>query len=116
MVNKFPKYILSLLLTVVVTSQGMGQGGGLCPDNLDFEFGDFTNWNARTGTVSVVGGVNTINWTGNVPVAGRHTIISPLTSTPDPYGFFPTMCPNGSNYCVKLGNAMTGSQAEGLDY
>jgi gliding motility-associated-like protein len=34
----------------------------------------------------------------------------------DYYGGFPVMCPNGSNYSVKLGNNTGGAQAEGLSY
>jgi gliding motility-associated-like protein len=34
----------------------------------------------------------------------------------DPYGKFPTLCPYGGNYSVKLGNNLTGGEAEGLSY
>lgn len=84
--------------------------GGLCPSNLDFELGDFSGWECRAGTTSS----NPMPITG--PIPGRHTIISQATAGIDPFGFFPTLCPNGSNYSVKLGNHQTGAQAESISY
>jgi len=90
-----------------------------CPTNIDFELGNFNNWQCYTGTASASGGVNNvINLSAvTVPVAGRHAIVSSL-SVPalDPYGAFPAKCPNGSGYSVKLGNSSTGSQAERIRY
>ncbi|NOT50280.1 MAG: T9SS type B sorting domain-containing protein [Chitinophagaceae bacterium] len=84
---------------------------GLCPSNLDFELGDFTGWEARWGS-----GTNALPLPNIGIVAGRHTIISAATAGLDPYGGFPTICPNGSNYSVKLGNNQTGNQAESISY
>lgn len=89
---------------------------GFCPPNLDFEQGDFGNWVCRTGNVSIVGGQNTITWTGTGAVPGRHTIISAATAGTDFYGGFPQKCPNGSQYSVMLGNTQTQAQAEGVFY
>lgn len=83
---------------------------GLCPSNLDFEQGDFSGWECRTGTA----GSYPLPNIGMVP--GRHTIIDATTAMNDPYGPFSQMCPNGSGYCVKLGNNQTGSQAESISY
>lgn len=86
---------------------------GLCPPNLDFEQGDFTNWNLFTGTATTT----PIVWTPvATPVVPRHTIISRLTSGTDPYGGFPESCPNGSAFCVRLGNNQSGRQAERITY
>ncbi len=90
-----------------------------CPTNIDFESGNFTNWQCYTGTASAAGGVNNvINLSSTTtPVTGRHSIIS-STTLPilDPYGGFPAKCPNGSGYSVKLGSTSTGSQAERIRY
>jgi gliding motility-associated-like protein len=89
----------------------------LCPPNIDFEQGDFTNWQCYTGTTSLSGGNNVINVTPSVPTTGRHTILGPsYAGQNDQYGQFPVLCPNGSNYTVKLGNNGTGSQAERISY
>lgn len=78
--------------------------------------GDFTNWECKTGMCSGTTGVNVINWTATGPQPGRHDIIPSSSNAVDPYGLFPVVCPNGSNYSVKLGNSGTGSQCEGLFY
>lgn len=89
---------------------------GLCPPNLDFEFGDFTNWVCRTGSVFGTGNVNTITWTGTGQAVNQHTIINAATAGTDPYGGFPEICPNGSNFSVKLGNNSGGHNAESISY
>jgi gliding motility-associated-like protein len=88
----------------------------LCPPNLDFENGDFSNWVCRTGSVSGAGGQNTITWLGTGQVFNRHTIIPASDVSVDPYGNFPVSCPNGSGYSIRLGNNQTGAQAEGVFY
>lgn len=115
MFTRKTKYLLGFLLMVASWGSSRAQGG-LCPDNLDFEFGDFTNWTCRTGSVAVVGGVNTVTWSGVGPVPGRHDIITPITNGTDFYGGFPLLCPNGSGASVKLGNSGGGAQAEGISY
>lgn len=88
-----------------------------CPPNLDFESGTFDNWQCFTGTTDTLGGKNRMNLTPSAPVQGRHEIIT-ASSLPefDTYGKFPRLCPYGGNYSVKLGNELTGAQAEGLSY
>ena len=89
------------------------QGQGLCPPNLDFENGDFANWELFTGHATEA----PIIWNPSpLPVNGQHTIISQATAGLDPYGRFPTLCPNGSGYSVKLGNSFGGGGAERLTY
>lgn len=90
-----------------------------CPPNIDFERGDFTNWTCYMGSVFDNGGQNLISL---FPVTGpqfdHHTLYSAATAAniTDPYGGFPVICPNGSNYSVKLGNSLGGAQAEGISY
>ncbi len=78
--------------------------------NLDFENGDFSNWTCQIG---VNNGYPAGSWTGTLPVANRHTIVSGGT---DPYGGFPCVAPGGGSYSVKLGNNINGAQAEQLIY
>ncbi len=91
-----------------------------CPDNIDFELGDFTNWVCSAGSVFVdnttIPPTNYVSMAVTGPLPNRHTIISAANSGIDPYGNFPTLCPNGSGYSVKLGNNSGGHQAEGLSY
>ena len=88
-----------------------------CPDNIDFESGNFNNWQCYIGAVDTLNLQNVITLNPSAPVANRHEIISAASlPTNDPYGGFPRLCPNGGNYSVKLGNNSTGKEAEGLSY
>ena len=89
-------------------------GSAQCPPNIDFEAGDFSHWDCFIGYTDTIPGQNVITMTPSPPTPGRHEIIS--TSTSDPYGNFPTLCPYGGNYSIKLGNNSTGSEAEGISY
>lgn len=97
------------LLTGFFGLQAASQSG-LCPSNLDFEQGDFSGWECRAGSVNSL----PLPVTGAIP--GRHTIIDASTAGVDPFGGFPTLCPNGSGHSVKLGNFSTGAQAESISY
>jgi gliding motility-associated-like protein len=90
-----------------------------CPENIDFEKGDFSGWTCYVGGVADVGGTNVISLSpSGGPVSGQHQMYSRAADagTRDYYGDFPVMCPNGSGYSVKLGNTSGGAQAEGLSY
>ncbi len=89
-----------------------------CPVNIDFESGNFTNWQCYIGRTYTTGGQNVININPSPPVDNRHEIISSSSTTPlDYYGNFPRHCPySGSNFSVKLGNENSGFEAEGLSY
>ena len=106
-------FILPLLSFLILSKNSYSQ----CPPNIDFEMGTFDNWTCYAGSVSAVGGVNTISL-ANVggPIAGRHTMYSAPNSELDYFGGFPVMCPNGSGHTVKLGNSSGGGQAEGMSY
>ncbi len=90
-----------------------------CPDNIDFERGDFTGWTCYTGYVyTTPGGLNVISLTpSGGPVLDRHTMLSSFPGGGiDPYGLFPVNCPNGSGHSIKLGNNSGGAEAEGVSY
>ncbi|MBM3415157.1 MAG: T9SS type B sorting domain-containing protein [Bacteroidetes bacterium] len=108
--QQFLSYFLIVLLAGCFFKKVNAQTG-LCPSNLDIELGDFTGWTCRYGVTS-----DPLPLPGLGVVPGRHTIINSATAGLDPYGFFPEMCPNGSNFCVKLGNSQTGAQAESVSY
>ena len=106
-----------LLLIIVLVSYAQVFAQNVCPPNLDFEDGNFTNWVCRTGMVTLgANGQNSIVFTGTGQVNNRHTIISSSDTSKDYYGGFPVVCPNNSGYSVKLGNNNTGSECEGLFY
>jgi len=104
-------FFVSLLSFIDMKAQA-----GVCPPNIDFENGDFSNWLCKSGIVKSIGGVNTLMLTDTGQLVNRHTIISRATAGRDYYGQFPEICPNGSNYSVKLGNAIGGAQAESISY
>ncbi|MGQ0739099.1 MAG: PKD domain-containing protein [Bacteroidota bacterium] len=108
--HRLSAYLLSVLLAVCFCTKSNAQSG-LCPSNLDVELGDFSGWVCRYGVTADPLPLPNI---GIQP--GRHTIIDATTAGTDPFGLFPEMCPNGSNYCVKLGNSQTGAQAESISY
>ncbi|MBK7559693.1 MAG: PKD domain-containing protein [Chitinophagaceae bacterium] len=90
-----------------------------CPPNIDFEYGDFTNWQCWTGVTYVNGAnENVIDLVPAVgPIPGRHTMLSSFPGDGrDPFGLFPVNCPNGSGKSIKLGNDIGGAEAEGLSY
>ncbi len=116
------RYFFLFLLSGCFFNKAKAQPG-LCPPNLDFELGDFSNWVCRAGTVAISGGLNTITWNSvGPPVATLHTMIPAPTAGIDFYGGFPQSCPNGSGFSVKLGNETAttnggiGREAAGVSY
>ncbi|MEO8771567.1 MAG: PKD domain-containing protein [Ferruginibacter sp.] len=88
-----------------------------CPDNIDFENGNFNNWNCFTGYADSVGNTNVITVAPSAPILNRHRIYGRSTpSAIDPYGLFATNPPDGSNFAVKLGNTRIGAEAERIQY
>lgn len=106
------KYLFTATLLVVFSVITKAQSG-LCPPNLDFEMGNFTNWNCEAGIVDPSGN---LVLSPTPPIAGRHTIISAATAGTDPYGGFSENCPNGSGFSLKLGNDGGNHEAEGISY
>ena len=113
------KHLLVLLLCLFVSHAKISAQA--CPLNLDFESGTFKNWQCFIGNTTTMvdnNGItqNQIILTPSPPVTNRHEIISATSTQFDPYGGFPTLCPYGGKYSVKLGNDSIGAQAEGLQY
>ncbi|HMK02792.1 MAG TPA: WG repeat-containing protein, partial [Ferruginibacter sp.] len=88
-----------------------------CPDNIDFEYGDFTNWECFIGAVDSVGTTNVITVWPSPPTPNRHEIVPrTMPAALDPYGLFSINPPDGSNFAVKLGNTNVGAEAERIRY
>ncbi|MGB4935982.1 MAG: PKD-like domain-containing protein [Ferruginibacter sp.] len=88
-----------------------------CPDNIGFEFGDFTNWQCYAGDVDSVGTTNVITVLPSPPIPNRHTVYPrAIPSAIDAFGLFPLNPPDGSNFAVKLGNNVNGAEAERISY
>jgi len=104
---KWPSFLVLFFLSVF-------QAQAQCPPNLDFEEGPCNGLQAFTGS-SVPSGTVTVNPTP--PIAGRHDIISALTSPAlDQFGLFPKLCPNGSGFSLRLGLETTGTNADRVTY
>ncbi len=89
----------------------------VCPDNIDFEYGSFYNWQCYTGQVDTIGTTNIITVTPSPPTPNRHTLYQrTLPSAIDPFGLFPTNPPDGSNFALRLGNTQIGAEAEKVRY
>ena len=115
--NSFLRQIILFLLTFNLSSLLIKAQD--CPDNIDFEKGDFRGWNCYTGSVSAASGANVITlFASGGPVYDQHTLYNAATDggLTDYYGGFPVICPNGSRYSVKLGNTGGNAQAEGISY
>jgi gliding motility-associated-like protein len=95
-----------------------------CPQNIDFEDGNFNGWKCFTGIVKPplfdqVSGSSLLGVHGNSSTGSNETILTPTSNLPerheiiprttssflDPYGFFPINPPDGSNYCLKVGSS-----------
>jgi len=85
-------------------------------NNADFEYGTFTNWVGYTGTYP--GGAPNMTATGIVN--GRHTIMGPTNPGTDPESCggitYVSNLAGGPIYSCRLGNSLTGAQAERLEY
>ena len=110
------KYHILLSLTCTTVFFSAQSQLVLCPPNLDFEAGNFSYWECRTGHVSVVNGQNEVEWEEFGQVQDRHMLIPHTDSSVDLYGRFPRKCPNGSLFSIKLGNDLTGNEAEAVAF
>jgi hypothetical protein len=57
---------LSCLLFLIVGTVSHAQSV-VCPANIDFEFGNFQNWQCYTGTVALTNGANVVTVNSSVP-------------------------------------------------
>ena len=107
-----------LLLIFACTTGGSEASAQICPPNIDFENGSFSNWKAYRGGVSAATGSNVISLFETQPATGNLEIFSRASNATvtDYFGDFPVVCPNGSGYSVKLGNTTGGAEADGLSY
>lgn len=99
------------------SSLGITAGALACPPNIDFEYGNFSNWNCYSGNVEDIGTTNVITVSLSSPSPNRHTLIQRNSpSALDRFGLFPTNPPDGSGYAIKLGNNQIGGEAERVRY
>jgi gliding motility-associated-like protein len=89
-----------------------------CPQNIDFEKGNFSGWTCYVGSTEADGGQNFVYLNPvAAPVSDRHTLLNAYPGDGlDEYGGFPKNCPNGSGHSVKLGNDSGTAEAEGLSF
>jgi gliding motility-associated-like protein len=106
---------LNNLSDVNIQTHDASQSSIPCPNNITFENGNFGNWSAFTGTTRCLSSRNNVALSSSGFINNRHTLIG-KSSNLDPYGLFPITPQDGSNYCVKLGNAVNGAQAESISY
>jgi PKD repeat protein len=91
------------------------EGQAQCP-NLNFSMGDFTNWQAYSGTCD-----NGIHINPSPVISGRHSIMDAQQLLPHNQ-LYDERCPTirkvpaGFNYSVKLGNENAGAEMEALEY
>lgn len=116
---------LRSLLLFIVFSCLLQKGMAQCPPNIDFEQGNFSNWECWVGHTYNLGGKNSIQWDvppENTPVnpalyPNRFQMMSAFPGNGlDFFGQFPVNCPNGSGKSIKLGNTSGGHEAEGVSY
>jgi gliding motility-associated-like protein len=113
--------ILALAVLLLCGVQRAGaQSAVVCPPNIDFSFGTFQNWYCFTGTAVDIAGAPTASFGSPVlsgPVFDRHQITPTAAGGGvDEYGFFPEVSPGGGIASIKIGNKITGSQAERATY
>jgi gliding motility-associated-like protein len=110
-------YFKLIILSLVLSTAGNATAQNICPDNIDFEAGTFTNWECFTGFATTVNGQNIISLNPVAPVSNRHSMLGVVTSgNMDIYGNFPVNCPNGSGHSIKLGNDHLDAEAEAVSY
>ncbi len=110
LISRFSALFVLLFTFTTANSQ---YNAGNCPNNIDFEFGNFSNWQTYTGNASALNSMTLVP-----PDPLKHVIFNRAqhSSLLDPYGGFPVMSPTGSNYSVRLGNSGAGAEAERLRY
>jgi len=103
--------IILLVLSVTVST---AQQVYCPPPNIGFEDGSFTGWACDTGMVDFSGNINVV---ASNPIPNRQTMINTTTGAQlDPWGNFPTLCPYGGSYSIRLGNEQSGKGAERISY
>lgn len=121
--NKY-SIVLALIAAFFVLNPLQGFSQTLsCPPNIDWEFGDTTGWSAEWGDYPGAGvDVGTAPFPGGVPqtlittpnngfVAGRVDIMTTAMGV-DPFGGFPVVAPNGGQFSVRIGDQVSGGDAD----
>src|ERR1700744_5736952 len=84
------------------------------PPNIGFESGTFNGWSCDTGRVDFF---CTPILTSSLAIDDRQVLISSNTYPQlDPWGNFPTLCPFGGSYSIRLGNQEAGKGCERISY
>lgn len=84
------------------------------PPNIGFENGTMNGWACDTGMVDPSGKPVLIP---SVPVYNRQVLIdSSYAPQLDPWGNFPTLCPFGGRFSIRLGNQEAGKGCERVSY
>ncbi len=82
-----------------------------CPANISFESGTFDNWQPYSGHILADGSVVV------APALDKVQLFSAKNAvTNDPYGNFPISSPDGSRFCVKVGDEIPDTKANRLVY
>ena len=82
--------------------------------NIGFENGTFDHWECSFGTIDTLG--NIVVYPGT-PIANLYTIFSQKDAAIlDPFGQFSVSSPNGSNYCIMLGDTLHGNSVQRISY
>jgi len=83
--------------------------------NIGFEDGTFNNWQCYSGSVGPSNSEINVNPTS--PISGLFTVYGKESAQEmDPIGKFPVLCPNGSNYSVKINDRSHNKKAERITY
>ncbi|OYU94937.1 MAG: hypothetical protein CFE21_14765 [Bacteroidetes bacterium B1(2017)] len=102
------KYI-SLIFAFWLSLTKVQAQATVCPSNIDFELGNFTNWYLYTGVCCPI-----VTPFLSGPVGSRHTITSGVAV--DPYGKFPIADTSKGIFSLKLGNDKVNAEAERARY
>lgn len=106
--KKIKRLLRYFAMLVLLFDQSTAQVSVTCPPNMDFEDGNYGYWKFDTGQCCP------IVTAPSGQLFNRHM----LTNGPgiDPTGGFPIVAPGGGNYSLKLGNKISGKQAEKASY
>ncbi|RYU91412.1 gliding motility-associated C-terminal domain-containing protein [Mucilaginibacter terrigena] len=108
MAQKFGSFIL---LFILLTFAGLPSFGQV---NIDFEKGNFDNWEFAIGKIDTLG---TVSLRPSYAIPGSFTILkNDGLEIKDEFGDFPRFSPNGSKYSVKLGNTAVGNDVQQMSY
>jgi len=107
-------FSLIVILLVLSTIKCFGQQIYCPPPNIGFENGTLNGWACDTGKVDPYGNPVLIP---SAAVYDRQTLVdSAYYPQLDPWGNFPTLCPYGGSYSIRLGNQQVGKGCERVSY